>query len=142
MIENDVAAIQACFPEVYFACHTRHATQADAPKGLTQRDGTLLAHIAGLEPVESGELARHLGRTKTTLSAAIQKLVRMGLITASSPVGDARRKILAVTAEWRCRARRFTFTTRSGSWRPIMGVPRRSRWEWRICMRIIRDRCG
>jgi DNA-binding MarR family transcriptional regulator len=101
VIENHVAAIQACFPEVYFACHTRHATQADAPKGLTQRDGTLLAHIAGLQPVESGELARHLGRAKSTLSAAIQKLVRMGLITASPPAGDARRKILAVTAEGR-----------------------------------------
>ena len=101
MIAKHVASIQACFPEVYFACHTRHATQSDAPPGLTQRDGTLLAHIAGLEPVEAGDLARHLGRAKSTLSAAIKKLVKMGLIAASSPAGDARRKVLAVTAEGR-----------------------------------------
>ncbi len=101
MIENDVTAIQACFPEVYFACHTRHATQSDSPPGLTQRDGTLLAHIAGLEPVEARDLARHLGRAKSTLSAAIKKLVKMGLITATSPAGDARRKVLAVTADGR-----------------------------------------
>lgn len=101
MIDNDVASIQACFPEVYFACHTRHATQSDSPPGLTQRDGTLLAHIAGLEPVESGDLSHHLGRAKSTLSAAIKKLAKMGLITASSPAADARRKVLAVTAAGR-----------------------------------------
>ena len=48
MLEKNVALIQACFPEVYFTCHSRHAGFA-GNHGLTPRDGSLLAHIAGLD---------------------------------------------------------------------------------------------
>ena len=63
VLEKNVALIQACFPEFYFTCHSRHAGFA-GNHGLTPRDGSLLAHIAGLDGIETGNLARHLGRAK------------------------------------------------------------------------------
>lgn len=96
VLAKTVAQIQACFPEIYFTCHTHHAN-AESPYGLTPRDSTLLAHIAGLDGIETGDLARHLGRAKSTLSAALKKLESNNLITVERPPGDARRRRLRIT---------------------------------------------
>lgn len=95
MLSKNIAQIQACFPEIYFACHTRH--HSEDLLGLTARDGTLLAHIAGLDGIETGALARHLGRAKSTLSAALKKLEALGLVLVERPVGDGRRRVLRIT---------------------------------------------
>ena len=99
MLSKNIAQIQACFPEIYFACHTSH--QAEDLLGLTARDGTLLAHIAGLDGIETGALARHLGRAKSTLSAALKKLEALGLVLVERPAGDGRRRVLRITEKGR-----------------------------------------
>lgn len=96
MLAQNVALIQACFPEIYFACHTRHP-QPEDNCGLTPRDSSLLAHIAGLDGIEPANLARHLGRAKSTLSAALKKLEALGLIVLDRPGNDARRRLLRIT---------------------------------------------
>lgn len=96
VLEKNVAQIQACFPEVYFTCHSRHVG-ADDNYGLSPRDGTLLAHIAGQDGIETNQLARHLGRAKSTLSAALKKLDAHGLIVVERPDADARRRQLRIT---------------------------------------------
>ena len=96
VLEKNVAQIQACFPEVYFTCHSRHAGPEDN-HGLSPRDGTLLAHIAGQDGIETNQLARHLGRAKSTLSAALKKLEAHGLILLERPSADARRRQLRIT---------------------------------------------
>lgn len=100
VIDSQVATVQACYPEIYFACHTVHA-EPDSPAGLTVRDGTLLAHIAALDGIEMGALARHLGRAKSTLSPALRKLETLQLIEVEVPAGDARRRRLRITPEGR-----------------------------------------
>lgn len=100
VLEKNIAQIQACFPEVYFTCHSRHA-HADDNHGLSPRDGTLLAHIAGQDGIETNQLARHLGRAKSTLSAALKKLEAHGLIVLEKPNEDARRRHLRITAAGR-----------------------------------------
>ncbi|MBI2686669.1 MAG: winged helix-turn-helix transcriptional regulator [Acidobacteria bacterium] len=96
VLANNVALIQACFPEIYFACHTRHADPGENC-GLTPRDGTLLAHIAGLDGIEPAGLARHLGRAKSTLSPALKKLESLGFIELRRPHNDGRRRLLRIT---------------------------------------------
>lgn len=99
MLSQNITQIQACFPEIYFACHSAH--NAQDLLGLTPRDGTLLAHIASLDGMESGELARHLGRAKSTLSAALKKLEGLGLLLVERPAGDGRRRVLRITGKGR-----------------------------------------
>lgn len=99
---KNIAQIQACFPEIYFTCHSRRAG-ADDNHGLSPRDGTLLAHIAGQDGIEPGMLARHLGRAKSTLSAALKKLETYGLIVLERPGADARRRLLRITPRRRPR---------------------------------------
>ena len=94
--EKNFALIQACFPEVYFTCHSRNAGSA-GNHGLTPRDGTPLAHMAGLDGIETGKLDRHLGRAKSNLFATLKKLEAYGLIALERPGRDSRRRLLRIT---------------------------------------------
>jgi DNA-binding MarR family transcriptional regulator len=101
VIEQQTAMIQACYPEIYFACHVDHRSGDSTGGALSARDGSLLAHIAGLDGCDATRLARHLGRAKSTLSPALKKFEAMGLIAVHVPAGDARRKCLRITAAGR-----------------------------------------
>jgi DNA-binding MarR family transcriptional regulator len=91
---DDVRAIQLAYPQVYHACHTRHRT----PRGpaLTEREGSLLAHIGAMPELRPTDLAAHLGLAASTLSAALEPLVERQLVQIGSSA-DAREKRLSLT---------------------------------------------
>jgi DNA-binding MarR family transcriptional regulator len=87
--------VQRAYPQLYLACHVRHAT--GRPHGLNERDGSVLAHLDELSPVTAGALARHLGVGASTVTEAIDRLVSLGLATRSRAARDRRRVELRIT---------------------------------------------
>lgn len=103
--------IQRAYPQVYLACHVRHAprarpgpargdrvTRGGRPHDLNERDGAVLAHLDELSPVTAGALARHLGVGPSTVTEAIDHLEALGLATRSRAARDRRRVELRITS--------------------------------------------
>ena len=87
---RDVRLVQVAYPQIYFACHTRHIRRASTPERLSAADSTLLAHLDEDGPVRSTALARHLGVANSTLSAAIARLARQGYVIQARDAADRR----------------------------------------------------
>jgi DNA-binding MarR family transcriptional regulator len=97
MTDSDVLAVLRAYPQIYLACHVVHRTRASSPTGLTARDGSLLAHVADPEGSSPARLARHLGIAPSTLSAALARLERDGLLRLDPDSADARRRRIRLT---------------------------------------------
>jgi len=87
---RDVRTVQVAYPQIYFACHTRHVRRASTPTRLSAADSTLLAHLDEEEPVRPTTLARHLGLAASTMSAAIARLAAHGYVVPQAAAGDKR----------------------------------------------------
>lgn len=96
---RDVRTVQVAYPQIYFACHTRHIRRASTPSRLSASDSTLLAHLDEDEPVRPTALARHLGLAASTMSAAIARLVRQGYITTATVARDRRATELRLSSK-------------------------------------------
>ncbi len=87
---RDIRSVQVAYPQIYFACHTRHIRRASTAERLSSTDSTLLAHLDETRPVRSTVLARHLGLAASTLSAAIARLANQGYVIQSRDALDQR----------------------------------------------------
>ena len=87
-----IRQVQRLYPLLYFACHHSHR-RGD---GLSERDLRILHHLAADAAPHASGLARHLGLSRSTLSEALEKLERRGLILRSR--GGSNRKMIALTA--------------------------------------------
>ena len=87
---RDVRLVQVAYPQIYFACHTRHIRRVSTPERLSATDSTLLAHLDEDQAVRPTGLARHLGLALSTLSAAIARLVDLGYVIQERDAGDRR----------------------------------------------------
>ena len=87
---RDVRMIQTAYPQIYFACHTRHVRRGSTATQLSATDSTLLAHLDEDEGVRSTQLARHLGLAASTLSAAIARLAALGYVVQQRDRRDGR----------------------------------------------------
>jgi DNA-binding MarR family transcriptional regulator len=87
---RDVRLVQVAYPQIYFACHTRHVRRASSATNLSATDSTLLAHLDERRAVRPTVLARHLGVAASTLSAAIARLTGHGYITQQRDAADRR----------------------------------------------------
>jgi DNA-binding MarR family transcriptional regulator len=90
MSNADVRIVQTCYPKIYLACHTRHLRAASSETGLSPRDSTLLAHLNEHRPMTPGDLARHVGVGKSTMSAAMKRLRALEYVTVSTDPEDGR----------------------------------------------------
>jgi DNA-binding MarR family transcriptional regulator len=93
-----VRAIQRAYPQVYLACHVDHVRTKSNRHHLSSHDATLLAHLDETKPTRAGELARHLGVTKSTLSPALKRLETLGCLVRRAAPGDRRQVELRLTA--------------------------------------------
>ncbi|HTJ42172.1 MAG TPA: MarR family transcriptional regulator [Kofleriaceae bacterium] len=104
--------VQRAYPQLYLACHVRHAprsrqgrargdrvTRGGKPHGLNERDGAVLAHLDELSPVTAGRLAKHLGVGASTVTEAIDHLEQLGLATRSRNARDKRQIELRITRD-------------------------------------------
>ena len=88
--DRDVRVVQVSYPQIYFACHTRHVRRASTPSRLSATDSTLLAHLDEKAAVQPTALAKHLGLAASTMSAAIARLAALGYIAREKQSADGR----------------------------------------------------
>lgn len=93
MRREDVRAIQLAYPQVWYACH-RHRPKDG---GLTERESTILVHLAHGDLSRLPALAGHLGVGTSTLSEAIDGLVRRGFVQRRRHEDDRRKVDFMVT---------------------------------------------
>lgn len=99
-VDAAIEDIQFCYPQVYFACHTRHTRRRSSKVHLSSRDSEILVHLDCASPMTVGALARHLDLATSTLSEAITRLEQHGYVSkALGTSGDRRRKGLLLTAK-------------------------------------------
>lgn len=89
--------IQRAYPRIYLACHVQHVRARTTAERLSGHDSTVLAHLDPESPVTAGELADHLGIGKSTLSATIARLERLGYLRRSASSRDRRAHDLRLT---------------------------------------------
>jgi len=94
---RDVRLVQVAYPQIYFACHTRHIRRASTVTRLSAADSTLLAHLDEDRSTRPTELAKHLGLAASTLSAAIARLAKLGYVTLGRAAADRRAVDLRLT---------------------------------------------
>ena len=96
---RDVRIVQVAYPQIYFACHTRHVRRASTATQLSATDSTLLAHLDEDAAVRATALARHLGLAASTLSAAIGRLAALGYVNQRRGARDGRAVDLLLSAK-------------------------------------------
>jgi DNA-binding MarR family transcriptional regulator len=99
MSAADVRLVQTCYPQIDLACHTRHVRAASSVHRLSARDSSLLSHLDEKRPMPPSALARHLGVSPSTMSAAIKRLVRLGYVVQKPHPSDARRLQLFLSSK-------------------------------------------
>jgi DNA-binding MarR family transcriptional regulator len=79
------------YPRIFFACHTRHRRDPKTRRVLSQHQASILDHLDDVEPTNLMDLARHMGVTPSTMSLAVERLVRRGYILRARDPRDRRR---------------------------------------------------
>jgi DNA-binding MarR family transcriptional regulator len=97
MNTSDVALVQRCYPQIYLACHKRHIRASSTAYRLSARDSSILVHLSATVTITPTELAAHLSVRGSTLSAAIQRLGRLGYLRRSRTPRDRRNVALTLT---------------------------------------------
>ena len=91
-IERIMQIIQVAYPQVYFACHTRHQRKRTSVHRLSSRDSAILAHLDASTAMKPAQLATHLSIARSTLSEALKRLTTLGYTrqTTRTPVAGQR----------------------------------------------------
>ena len=95
---RDVRRVQVAYPQIYFACHTRHVRRRSTATRLSATDSTLLAHLDEHDGVRPTKLAKHLGLAASTLSAAVARLASLGYVIQDRNGHDGRAIDLRLSA--------------------------------------------
>src|SRR5689334_10764821 len=78
------------YPQIFMACHTGHGPESSIRRELTSRQILILEHLDASEPMNLRDLARHLGVTPATMSAAVDRLARKDLVIHERSARDRR----------------------------------------------------
>lgn len=97
MQTDAVRQILNLYPKIFFACHARHVRDPKTERLLSAHQASILDHLDLREPVPLMDLARHMGVTPSTMSIAIEKLVRRRYVLRSRDSKDGRRVALLLS---------------------------------------------
>ena len=92
-IDRAITQIQICYPQIYYACHTRHERRRSSALELSERDAQILVHLDPLWDVTLGSLARHLDLAASTMSEAVTRLEALGFVEKVARAGGDRRHV-------------------------------------------------
>lgn len=99
-IDEAIRRIQFAYPQVYFACHTRHQRRKSSRHAVSASDVQVLVHLDTDTPTSLTGLARHMGLARSTLSETVSRLGALGYVAKSPAVaGDRRRVMLELSAK-------------------------------------------
>jgi DNA-binding MarR family transcriptional regulator len=90
MTTTATRALMTLYPQIYFACHTRHVRDAVSDTTLSKHQADILNHLDDVEPTSLTDLAEHMGVTASTMSLATKRLLRQGFITRHRDPSDGR----------------------------------------------------
>ncbi len=88
--------LMAAYPQIYFACHTRHV-QDTRGRTISAHQASILDHLDETEPTTMTELARHMGVSLSTMSLTVDRLVAGGYVVRTRDLADGRRVSLRLT---------------------------------------------
>jgi len=94
---DDVRRLVVAYPRVFFACHTRHVRDSETGDLLSAHQASILDHLDNVELTGVLDLARHMGVTASTMSIAVDRLVRKGYVRRERDPNDGRRVNLRLT---------------------------------------------
>ena len=92
-IERAIERIQFAYPQIYFACHTRHARKRSTPFRVSRADAEILVHLDTSAPTSLTSLASHMGLAVSTMSEAIGRLEAHGYVRKESRAPRDRRSV-------------------------------------------------
>jgi len=96
-MQSMVEPVQRWYPQIYFACHTRHVRDPRKKITLSTHQASVLDHLDEVEPTNLRTLAAHMGVTASTMSITVQRLVRQGYIVRRKDRQDGRQVNLLLT---------------------------------------------
>ncbi|HSA55603.1 MAG TPA: winged helix DNA-binding protein [Gemmatimonadaceae bacterium] len=88
--------VRFAYPQVYYACHTRHVRRRSGPASVSTRDSEILVHLDPSRPTTLTALARHMDLAKSTLSEALKKLEALGHVRKTGRTNGNRRELRIV----------------------------------------------
>ena len=94
---DGVRRVLADYPRIYFACHRRHVRDPGGTRVLSATQASVLDHLDAVDPTALTALAAHMGVTPSTMSIAVDRLVRAGYVSRARDRADARRVQLRLT---------------------------------------------
>jgi MarR family transcriptional regulator, organic hydroperoxide resistance regulator len=96
-LDHAIERIQFCYPQVYYACHTRHVRARSTASHLSTRDSEILVHLDRSTPLTLTELASHMDLARSTLSEAVSKLEVFGYLEKAARRHDRRHLGIVLT---------------------------------------------
>ena len=90
--------VMRLYPQIYFACHSRHVRDPQTHRLLSRHQASILDHLDEIDPLTLNDLARHMGVTAGTMSLSIDRLERKGYVVRLRDAADKRRVHLRLTS--------------------------------------------
>src|SRR5882672_5263469 len=91
MTGQHVRRLLELYPKIFHACHTRHVRDPGSGDLLSAHQASILDHLDEVEATTLAGLARHSGVTASTMSVAVERLVRRGYVIRARHAGDGRK---------------------------------------------------
>jgi len=85
-----VRQVMEHYPRIFFACHKRHVRDAKTRQVLSSNQASILDHLDDVEATSLAGLAKHMGVTPSTMSIAVERLVRQGYVLRERDSADRR----------------------------------------------------
>jgi MarR family transcriptional regulator, organic hydroperoxide resistance regulator len=79
------------YPRIYFACHRRHVRDPGSNRVLSSHQVSILDHLDERAVTFTSTLAEHMGVTVSTISLALDRLMRDGFVRRVPDKADRRR---------------------------------------------------
>jgi len=97
VVLDPVQRLMRDYPRIFFACHTEHVRDPSTQRVVSAHQASILDHLDEHEPTSLSDLAGHMGVTPSTMSLAIDRLVRKGHVSRERDARDRRRSLLRVS---------------------------------------------
>jgi len=96
-LSTDVAAVFRDYPRIFLSCHRRHVRDPKGGTLLSSNQVSLMDHLDPVHATTLSTLARHMGVTPSTMSIAVDRLVKLGYVLRELDEVDRRRVRLRLT---------------------------------------------